>query len=326
MNLIKKKIFITSNKTKGGVQTYALGLKDALTHYGYCVEIVDEPKSILDKNFRNSIRQRDTVIISSLGLGYFNFFAANSIYVLHGFPRLDDRGFLVFIKIWLATLIFSKRANRVVAVSQFTRVINSSFLGIKSHFVIGNTYKNANKVEDIKKININKRFLYVGRLITVKNVLEALLGFKELCKKNSGVEFVIAGYGPEEERLRELTVGLPVKFLGYVENEMIPKLMLECDVFVSLSDGENFGITFLEALAAGMVIVCPTCGGHVDFLVDYTQVCYVSDVKSTQKIAESLEKALRKSEDKFQLLSETWNEKIGQKYSQIIETMNNGKK
>ena len=46
-----------------------------------------------------------------------------------------------------------------------------------------------------------------------------------------------------------------VKFLGYVKDELLHSLYLSSDIFVSPSDTETQGITFLEAMNAGLPII-----------------------------------------------------------------------
>jgi len=48
---------------------------------------------------------------------------------------------------------------------------------------------------------------------------------------------------------------------------MIP-LFNSCDVMVSATSAEGFGIPLLEGLAANMLVIAPRCTGQLDFLND----------------------------------------------------------
>ncbi|MBI2301073.1 MAG: glycosyltransferase [Armatimonadetes bacterium] len=99
--------------------------------------------------------------------------------------------------------------------------------------------------------------LYVGRLVREKSVgllagLAARLAGRLRCR------VVVAGGGPEEERLREAP-GLTC--LGFVADPVRrAALYASCDVFVFPSAVESFGLSVLEALASGARVVGATRG------------------------------------------------------------------
>ena len=59
-----------------------------------------------------------------------------------------------------------------------------------------------------------------------------------------------------------------IKLLGRVENRKIPTLLASADLFVRLSRKEGFGVSFLEAMAAGVPIIATSIGGIPDFVID----------------------------------------------------------
>ncbi len=100
---------------------------------------------------------------------------------------------------------------------------------------------------------------YVGRLEPRKGVNYLLKAFAELAKKYPGVHLVIAGSGPDEEKLQQLVEDSDVprvKFLGYIKEKTkidhLHSARLAC--FPS-PYGESFGIVLLEAMAAGVPLV-----------------------------------------------------------------------
>ncbi len=86
------------------------------------------------------------------------------------------------------------------------------------------------------------------------------------------VIFVVAGTGPDELILRalaeEMGVAERVRFLGNIEQSQIPAYVHAADIFIRASRSEGFGISFVEAMAAGIPVVATQEGGIADFLFD----------------------------------------------------------
>lgn len=104
-------------------------------------------------------------------------------------------------------------------------------------------------------------FLIVSRLIPYKRVDLAVQACSEL-----GLPLRIAGSGRDAERLRELA-GPTVEFLGYVPAEDLPGLYARCRAFI-FPGFEDFGITPVEAQAAGRPVIAYRGGGALDTVVE----------------------------------------------------------
>jgi glycosyltransferase involved in cell wall biosynthesis len=114
----------------------------------------------------------------------------------------------------------------------------------------------------------DKLLITIGRLVTRKAVDELIAIVKEL--DDPSVRLVIIGDGPERESLercaRDLDVSEQIRFTGNIGDEKKFALLNMADLYVSTSLHEGFGIVFLEAMAAGLPIVCYDKGGQTDFL------------------------------------------------------------
>ncbi|MDR7415105.1 MAG: glycosyltransferase family 4 protein [Armatimonadota bacterium] len=121
--------------------------------------------------------------------------------------------------------------------------------------------------------------LTVGRLVPRKGHDLVIRALAALGEELGPVRYVIAGTGPEEDRLRrlaeELGVGGRVIFAGYVPEEDLPGLYAACEVFVMPSrtlkarDGiEGFGTVFLEAGACGKPVIGGKSGGVAEAVED----------------------------------------------------------
>lgn len=108
----------------------------------------------------------------------------------------------------------------------------------------------------------------VGRLAAEKN-LEELLDLR--ARLDGGVTLLIVGDGPNrarlEERAAELGLAAPaVVFAGMVPPEQVGDWYQLGDLFVSASTSETQGLTYAEALAAGVPALCradPCLGGVI---------------------------------------------------------------
>lgn len=104
----------------------------------------------------------------------------------------------------------------------------------------------------------------VGRLHPDKDQATLLRGFaRALPELPQGSMLAIMGAGPLEQALKEqarqLGVEQSVRFLGKVPEAR--RYFKAFDVFALTSDHEPFGMVLLEAMAAGVPVICSDCGG-----------------------------------------------------------------
>ncbi len=101
----------------------------------------------------------------------------------------------------------------------------------------------------------------------------------------------VVGDGPERARLVQLAEWLGIKncvdFQGPVPFEEIPEELKKADIFARISRSEGLGISFLEAMAAGLPIIATNVGGIPDFLKDGETGLFAS-VDDPQDVAEKI--------------------------------------
>jgi glycosyltransferase involved in cell wall biosynthesis len=82
----------------------------------------------------------------------------------------------------------------------------------------------------------------------------------------------VLGIGPDEAMLHQLAEDMGVAdrviFLGHIDRVDMPKYLKISDVFVRPSRSEGMGISFVEAMAAGVPVIATQVGGITDFLFD----------------------------------------------------------
>lgn len=111
--------------------------------------------------------------------------------------------------------------------------------------------------------------VYCGRLSGEKRLGLLLDAFTELAQEHPSALLLIAGDGPEKDRLRERAgvLGLSnVRFLGMLSRNDVRTLLSCADVSVLPSSFEGFPIAVLEALSCGVPIVAADVGGVREIL------------------------------------------------------------
>lgn len=98
--------------------------------------------------------------------------------------------------------------------------------------------------------------LYLGRLAKEKNIAELIAAMPDI----PGASLLIVGDGPErpalEAQAEALGLAGRVIFAGMVSPAQVPRYYALADAFVSASTSEAQGLTYIEALAAGLPLLC----------------------------------------------------------------------
>lgn len=122
-------------------------------------------------------------------------------------------------------------------------------------------------------------FLYVGRLVEVKNVALLISVFNEL----PDLHLVIVGTGPLETQLK-LIANNNISFLGHIRNERLFQIYRQADSFILPSKSEPWGLVVEEALNNGTpVIVSDKVGCSDDLVTEDTGLTFHSGDKDDLK-------------------------------------------
>jgi glycosyltransferase involved in cell wall biosynthesis len=301
---------VVTDKYFGGVATFDEALAEGFIELGHRVKIYTSQQGSIS-NRRLDIKQlkkteiagevnreKTDLTIASLQSGTLlkKINTGRKIYFLHGFFNVQSYGIAKTLAATVLTKQMTGYADCVIANSNLTAAVNQriwnisvdgvAHLGVDEEFIRKVTPTAERNPEELKRI------LFVGRLAVSKHV-ERVIGAVALLDQSS-YELVLAGDGPERERLQKTANDLKVnaKFLGRVEHDKVAELYKRCGTFISLSESEPYGLTYAEALVAGCKIVCPVTGGQVEFLMDYPDRVSFVDVLGNQSIAEGIKKCL----------------------------------
>ena len=134
------------------------------------------------------------------------------------------------------------------------------------------------------------RILYVGRLDREKGLGEVLMAFASLCKRRGDTELWIRAKqrsGTLARMVSSFQSKLPIRLVGPMPYEHLPRLYSACDIFCMPSRDrfelglkvweEQFGYALMEAMACGLPIVSTDCGAirevigeHNSFVPQYS--------------------------------------------------------
>jgi len=143
--------------------------------------------------------------------------------------------------------------------------------------------------------------LTVARLVPRKGHKAVLEAIRKLLPEIPNLVYLIAGTGPEEEKLRQLTAEWnlhdAVRFSGFVKDEDLPAYYNACDVYVmpnseEKGDVEGFGMVFLEANACGKAVVGGRSGGAAEAVIE-GKTGRLVDPHNPQELADVLDVLLK---------------------------------
>lgn len=107
---------------------------------------------------------------------------------------------------------------------------------------------------------VDDYYLFVGRLVPYRRLDVLIEAFNVMDRP-----LLIAGSGRDRERLESLA-GPTVKFLGFVPDHELPDLLARCRAFLWPGE-EDFGISPLQANAAGRPVIAYGAGGALETII-----------------------------------------------------------
>ncbi|MFZ3233557.1 MAG: glycosyltransferase family 1 protein [Patescibacteria group bacterium] len=167
----------------------------------------------------------------------------------------------------------AKRAVEIFSVSEHTRKDLVEILDIDEDKIVTihngvsrERFEKAVSDEDIAKMKAKlgierEYFLYTGVFREHKNLVRLVEAFAEIAEKHSDVDLVLAGkedpgYRDVRDTIVRLGLSGRVRLPGFVDNDDIPALYKGASAYVFPSLYEGFGLPVIEAMAAGIPVLC----------------------------------------------------------------------
>jgi glycosyltransferase involved in cell wall biosynthesis len=119
--------------------------------------------------------------------------------------------------------------------------------------------------------------IYVGTLDERWGIDLAIRAIPLLREKIPGIRLLIAGKGPAEQDLKDLSESLnlngAISFLGLVQHRDLPSVMAEADIGIATSRPDAFRqyaspLKICEYMAAGLPVICSGGGDAEKIIVD----------------------------------------------------------
>jgi len=156
---------------------------------------------------------------------------------------------------------------------------------------------------------------HVGRLHPDKDQATLLKGFAAaLPSLPDGSVLAIIGEGRLERSLKLLAVELGiaenVRFLGHIANAR--QFFRAFDTFALTSDHEPFGMVLLEAMVAGVPVVCSDCGGGREIVED---VGLLFPLGRPDLLADRLIAIARQTEEQLESFRSAARERLSERFS-----------
>jgi len=135
------------------------------------------------------------------------------------------------------------------------------------------------------------RLVYIGRIAREKGLYEALQGMRMAVEQGVDAHLVIAGEGPERERLGQyaqaLGIAPRVRFVGAVFGAEKVGTFSRADVMLLPSYAEGLPYALLESMAAGIPVIATPVGAIPDVVVHRTHG-HLVPIRDGRAIADSL--------------------------------------
>jgi glycosyltransferase involved in cell wall biosynthesis len=129
-----------------------------------------------------------------------------------------------------------------------------------------------------------KTVVMVQRLEADKDTGTGLLAWRASGLSDQGWSLIVIGDGSERESLQSLVYGdESVRFVGHVAD--VPSYLRSAGILLATAPADSFGLSVVEAMAAGVPVVASRAGGHVETLgsVDDAPLFPVGDVNEAAR-------------------------------------------
>lgn len=152
------------------------------------------------------------------------------------------------------------RMDTVIANSENVRGRLKRFCGVESQVVHPPI-----DTERFRWIEAGDYYLSLARLAPYKRVDLVVQAFLQMPDR----KLVVASGGPEEGRLRMLAAGATnIAFTGWTDDARLRDLVGRCRAAIYLPEDEDFGMSPVEAMAAGKPVIGVAEGGLLETVVD----------------------------------------------------------
>lgn len=136
---------------------------------------------------------------------------------------------------------------------------------------------------------------HLGRLVPKKRTVNLVRAIPLVLRERSDVHFLIAGQGPEQERVEREIEALGVKdrvtLIPFIPHDELPEHLNRLKLIVLPSDDEGVPTTMMEAMACGVVVLATPVGGIPDVVL-HDKTGFILEDNTPQCITRGILRAL----------------------------------
>ena len=227
-------------------------------------------------------------INTEFGISQFGFIVASklgipSVYTYHtmyeDYTYYATKGYFDRFSKW-AIREFDKtcmnRATEIISPSEKTKIYIRS-VGVEKYVNVVPTgfdferfRPTPESLEKSREIRLSHGFkdnqkilLCLGRIAKEKSfdiIIQGYANYLATYPEDKDTVLLFVGDGPARKELENLTASLKindrVKFIGKVDNSLVPYYYLMSTIFLNASISETQGLTFMEAMASELLVLC----------------------------------------------------------------------
>jgi glycosyltransferase involved in cell wall biosynthesis len=142
---------------------------------------------------------------------------------------------------------------------------------------------------------VKPHILIARNLEPLYDVGTAIKVFKRIKETWPDATLTIAGYGPDEKRLRTMVASLDlngVRFMGRVERLEMPGLFHDADIMLNTSLVDNMPVSILEAFAAGLPVVTTDAGG-IPYVVRHRENGMIAKMRDVDGLVAAMSEVIQ---------------------------------
>jgi len=150
------------------------------------------------------------------------------------------------------------KVTKIVAFSKYLKIWLKERYNVESTLINLGVDRSVFYPTHTKQVNLTyPHFLYSGQISEKKGCDDLIYGLAQLKKELPNFTFKLLGFGEDyylkkfSEAINAYGLENNVEIVGFVPNKELPNYYNDCDVFVTPSRWEGFGMPILEAMACG---------------------------------------------------------------------------
>ena len=165
-------------------------------------------------------------------------------------------------------------AKKIVTFSQFSRgiVMNSLGSNFRDRVEVISPGIETSWLETMRNTVSSPHILFWGRIEDEKGLPELFIAMKKISSKIPKAQLTVIGEGNQLERYKQnvLDQGLSenITFPGWMDTPAIQQLASKCSLGVFPSRIESFGLSVIEAMAAGLPVIAASSGAIPENIKD----------------------------------------------------------